>query len=80
MVHSVVWEVLGGKTFSFSEKCFVQLNLVTELNYLQFGLGFLFYLLLYIIKEQNKTSQKANTITGGHHPLFSQKKKKLFIV
>lgn len=47
--YSAVRKVTGGKIFSFLKKCLIQLNLVTELNYSQFGLDFFSYPLVYII-------------------------------
>lgn len=69
-------EVTGGKIFSFPQKCLDQLNLVTGLNYLQFGLDFFLSLPIsihYQSKVQNKTSQKANIVADGYQPFFSKK-------
>lgn len=74
LVHSVVWEVNGGGIiFPFPEKCLVQLNSVTELNYLVWVRLFSLPATHYENKVQNKTSQKANIIVGGYHHFFGLK-------
>lgn len=52
-----VREVTGGKIFSFPQKRLDQLNLVTGLNYLQFGLDF-FLSLPISIHYQSKSTKK----------------------
>lgn len=51
-------EVTGGKIFSFPQKRLDQLNLVTGLNYLQFGLDFFLSLPISIHYQSKSTKKK----------------------